>query len=165
MLHYWHISIFAIWHVHVHQCQCSDSWPVDIFIALMSQVFRQKSFLSKFLFSSLISLQQSLMLAERSCVYNILISLMESREEGKECQQTVFLTFILMPLYLEEQEQHWCKLSQQCSNISLSTELKGLGADFTFGFVQSVDGERDPRNLLLAFQVARNIIHRGYDLG
>ncbi|XP_059386357.1 MMS19 nucleotide excision repair protein homolog [Carassius carassius] len=68
---------------------------------------------------------QSLMLAERSCVYNILISLMESKEE----------------------------------------ELKGLGADFIFGFVQSVDGERDPRNLLLAFQVARNIIQRGYDLG
>ncbi|XP_056324944.1 MMS19 nucleotide excision repair protein homolog [Danio aesculapii] len=68
---------------------------------------------------------QSLMVAERSCVYNILISLMESREE----------------------------------------ELKGLGADFIFGFVQSVDGERDPRNLLLAFQVAKNIIHRGYDLG
>ncbi|KAL1263819.1 hypothetical protein QQF64_004174 [Cirrhinus molitorella] len=68
---------------------------------------------------------QSLMVVDRSCVYNILISLMESREE----------------------------------------ELKGLGADFIFGFVQSVDGERDPRNLLLAFQVARNIIHRGYDLG
>ncbi|XP_051958991.1 MMS19 nucleotide excision repair protein homolog isoform X3 [Xyrauchen texanus] len=65
------------------------------------------------------------MLAERSCVYNILINLMESREE----------------------------------------ELKGLGADFVFGFVQSVDGERDPRNLLLAFQVASNIIHRGYNLG
>ncbi|XP_055032497.2 MMS19 nucleotide excision repair protein homolog [Misgurnus anguillicaudatus] len=68
---------------------------------------------------------QSLMLAERSCVYNILINLMESHEQ----------------------------------------ELKGLGADFVFGFVQSVDGERDPRNLVLAFQVARNIIHRGYDLG
>ncbi|XP_072523685.1 MMS19 nucleotide excision repair protein homolog isoform X1 [Salminus brasiliensis] len=67
---------------------------------------------------------QSLMLAERSCVYNMLISLMESREE----------------------------------------ELKGLGPDFVFGFVQAVDGERDPRNLLLAFQIARNIIHRGYDL-
>ncbi len=49
--------------------------------------------------------------------------------------------------------------------ISCLAELKGLGADFVFGFVQSVDGERDPRNLLLAFQVARNIIHRGYDLG
>uniref|UniRef100_A0AAR2JM55 MMS19 nucleotide excision repair protein n=1 Tax=Pygocentrus nattereri TaxID=42514 RepID=A0AAR2JM55_PYGNA len=50
------------------------------------------------------------------------------------------------------------------SSPVLSTELKGLGPDFVFGFVQAVDGERDPRNLLLAFQIARNIIHRGYDL-
>ncbi|KAM4525603.1 MMS19 nucleotide excision repair protein homolog [Odontesthes bonariensis] len=68
---------------------------------------------------------QSLMLAERACVYNMLINLMESRE----------------------------------------AELKGLGTDFVFGFVQSMDGERDPRNLLLAFQIAKNIILRGYDLG
>ncbi|CAJ1080596.1 LOW QUALITY PROTEIN: MMS19 nucleotide excision repair protein homolog [Xyrichtys novacula] len=68
---------------------------------------------------------QSLMLTERSCVYKMLINLMESRE----------------------------------------AELKGLGADFVFGFLQSMDGERDPRNLLLAFQIANNIIHRGYDLG
>ncbi|XP_034049423.1 MMS19 nucleotide excision repair protein homolog isoform X2 [Thalassophryne amazonica] len=68
---------------------------------------------------------QSLMLAERACVYNMLINLMDSRE----------------------------------------AELKGLGADFLFGFVQSMDGERDPRNLLLAFRIATNIIHRGYDLG
>ncbi|XP_029953544.1 MMS19 nucleotide excision repair protein homolog [Salarias fasciatus] len=68
---------------------------------------------------------QSLMLAERSCVYNMLINLMETRE----------------------------------------AELKGLGADFVFGFVQSMDGERDPRNLLLAFQIAKNLIHRGYNLG
>uniref|UniRef100_A0A8B9JAL0 MMS19 nucleotide excision repair protein n=1 Tax=Astyanax mexicanus TaxID=7994 RepID=A0A8B9JAL0_ASTMX len=47
---------------------------------------------------------------------------------------------------------------------SREDELKGLGPDFVFGFVQAVDGERDPRNLLLAFQIARNIIHRGYDL-
>ncbi|XP_037610293.1 MMS19 nucleotide excision repair protein homolog isoform X1 [Sebastes umbrosus] len=44
-------------------------------------------------------------------------------------------------------------------------ELKGLGPDFVFGFVQSMDGERDPRNLLLAFQIAKSIILRGYDLG
>ncbi|XP_059892455.1 MMS19 nucleotide excision repair protein homolog isoform X1 [Gadus macrocephalus] len=68
---------------------------------------------------------QSLMLAERATVYNMLLNLMESRE----------------------------------------AELKGLGADFVFGFVQSMDGERDPRNLVLAFQIANNIIHRGYDLG
>ncbi|KAA8581184.1 hypothetical protein FQN60_002765 [Etheostoma spectabile] len=68
---------------------------------------------------------QSLMLAERACVYNMLINLMATRE----------------------------------------AELKGLGADFVFGFVQSMDGERDPRNLLLAFQIAKNIVLRGYDLG
>uniref|UniRef100_A0A3P9QBF3 MMS19 nucleotide excision repair protein n=1 Tax=Poecilia reticulata TaxID=8081 RepID=A0A3P9QBF3_POERE len=68
---------------------------------------------------------QSLMLAERACVYNMLINLMESRED----------------------------------------ELKGLGADFVFGFVQSMDGERDPRNLLLAFQIAGNIVLRGYSMG
>uniref|UniRef100_A0A7N8WVS0 MMS19 nucleotide excision repair protein n=1 Tax=Mastacembelus armatus TaxID=205130 RepID=A0A7N8WVS0_9TELE len=68
---------------------------------------------------------QSLKMEERSYVYNMLISLMESRE----------------------------------------AELKGLGADFVFGFVQSMDGERDPRNLLLAFQIANNIIRRSYDLG
>ncbi|XP_028813706.1 MMS19 nucleotide excision repair protein homolog [Denticeps clupeoides] len=68
---------------------------------------------------------QSLMLAQRSCVYCILINLMDSREE----------------------------------------ELKGLGSDFVFGFVQSMDGERDPRNLLLAFQIARKIITQGYEMG
>ncbi|KAK7918894.1 hypothetical protein WMY93_010178 [Mugilogobius chulae] len=68
---------------------------------------------------------QSLMLVERSCVYNMLLNLMETRE----------------------------------------AELKTLGADFVFGFVQSMDGERDPRNLLLAFRIASSIIHQGYDLG
>uniref|UniRef100_A0A8B9HN32 MMS19 nucleotide excision repair protein n=1 Tax=Astyanax mexicanus TaxID=7994 RepID=A0A8B9HN32_ASTMX len=55
-------------------------------------------------------------------------------------------------------------LFQDVNVQSLMLELKGLGPDFVFGFVQAVDGERDPRNLLLAFQIARNIIHRGYDL-
>uniref|UniRef100_A0A8C3AYM8 MMS19 nucleotide excision repair protein n=1 Tax=Cyclopterus lumpus TaxID=8103 RepID=A0A8C3AYM8_CYCLU len=49
--------------------------------------------------------------------------------------------------------------------FNVSAELKGLGADFVFGFVQSMDGERDPRNLLLAFQIAKSIVRRGYDLG
>ncbi|XP_054623207.1 MMS19 nucleotide excision repair protein homolog isoform X2 [Dunckerocampus dactyliophorus] len=68
---------------------------------------------------------QSLLLADRACVYNMLINVMETRE----------------------------------------AELKSLGADFVFGFVQSMDGERDPRNLLLAFQIAKNIIRKGYNLG
>ncbi|NWQ72814.1 MMS19 protein, partial [Columbina picui] len=44
-------------------------------------------------------------------------------------------------------------------------ELKGLGADFTFGFIQVMDGEKDPRNLLVAFQIVRDLIAKNYTLG
>ncbi|XP_067393303.1 MMS19 nucleotide excision repair protein homolog [Emydura macquarii macquarii] len=44
-------------------------------------------------------------------------------------------------------------------------ELKGLGTDFTFGFIQVMDGEKDPRNLLVAFQIVRDLILRDYALG
>ncbi|NXJ90790.1 MMS19 protein, partial [Corythaixoides concolor] len=44
-------------------------------------------------------------------------------------------------------------------------ELKGLGADFTFGFIQVMDGEKDPRNLLVAFQIVRDLIAKSYALG
>ncbi|XP_053548548.1 MMS19 nucleotide excision repair protein homolog [Bombina bombina] len=44
-------------------------------------------------------------------------------------------------------------------------ELKNLGADFTFGFIQVMDGEKDPRNLLVAFQIVQDIITKGYVLG
>ncbi|XP_077205549.1 MMS19 nucleotide excision repair protein homolog isoform X1 [Paroedura picta] len=48
---------------------------------------------------------------------------------------------------------------------SREAELKSLGADFTFGFIQVMDGEKDPRNLLVAFQIVRDIIVKGYALG
>ncbi|XP_075072020.1 MMS19 nucleotide excision repair protein homolog [Mixophyes fleayi] len=44
-------------------------------------------------------------------------------------------------------------------------ELKGLGADFTFGFIQVMDGEKDPRNLLVAFRIVQEIITKDYALG
>uniref|UniRef100_H3BBP1 MMS19 nucleotide excision repair protein n=1 Tax=Latimeria chalumnae TaxID=7897 RepID=H3BBP1_LATCH len=48
---------------------------------------------------------------------------------------------------------------------SRENELKSLGADFTYGFIQVMDGEKDPRNLLVAFQIARDIIQKNYALG
>uniref|UniRef100_A0A2R9CNW5 MMS19 nucleotide excision repair protein n=1 Tax=Pan paniscus TaxID=9597 RepID=A0A2R9CNW5_PANPA len=44
-------------------------------------------------------------------------------------------------------------------------ELKSLGADFTFGFIQVMDGEKDPRNLLVAFRIVHDLISRDYSLG
>ncbi|XP_068114969.1 MMS19 nucleotide excision repair protein homolog isoform X2 [Hyperolius riggenbachi] len=48
---------------------------------------------------------------------------------------------------------------------SREEELKSLGADFTFGFIQVMDGEKDPRNLLVAFRIVHDIITRNYALG
>ncbi|XP_032429798.1 MMS19 nucleotide excision repair protein homolog isoform X1 [Xiphophorus hellerii] len=99
---------------------------------------------------------QSLMLAERACVYNMLINLMESREDE------------FFPLVLDAVQQEGFLLllfNFSSAGVTRNHELKGLGADFVFGFVQSMDGERDPRNLLLAFQIARNILLRGYNMG
>ncbi|XP_060048632.1 MMS19 nucleotide excision repair protein homolog isoform X2 [Erinaceus europaeus] len=48
---------------------------------------------------------------------------------------------------------------------SREEELKGLGADFTFGFIQVMDGEKDPRNLLVAFRIVHDLISRDYSLG
>jgi DNA repair/transcription protein MET18/MMS19 len=36
--------------------------------------------------------------------------------------------------------------------------LKKLGKDFVFGFIHAMDGEKDPRNLLLAFQLCKLIV-------
>ncbi|XP_041426980.1 MMS19 nucleotide excision repair protein homolog isoform X2 [Xenopus laevis] len=44
-------------------------------------------------------------------------------------------------------------------------ELKNLGADFTYGFIQVMDGEKDPRNLLVAFHIVQDIITKNYALG
>ena len=52
------------------------------------------------------------------------------------------------------------------SDLVLSSpELKGLGADFTFGFIRVMDGEKDPRNLLVAFRIVYDLISRDYSLG
>uniref|UniRef100_A0A8C6S0J6 MMS19 nucleotide excision repair protein n=1 Tax=Nannospalax galili TaxID=1026970 RepID=A0A8C6S0J6_NANGA len=48
---------------------------------------------------------------------------------------------------------------------SREEELKDLGADFTFGFIQVMDGEKDPRNLLVAFHIVHDLISRDYSLG
>jgi len=33
-----------------------------------------------------------------------------------------------------------------------------MSADFVFGFIQCLDGEKDPRNLMLAFTLIKHII-------
>jgi len=41
--------------------------------------------------------------------------------------------------------------------------LKQMGQDFVTGFIHAMDGEKDPRNLLLAFSLVKLII-REFDI-
>ncbi|XP_041370234.1 MMS19 nucleotide excision repair protein homolog [Gigantopelta aegis] len=43
-------------------------------------------------------------------------------------------------------------------------ELQRMGSDFVFGFIQAMDTERDPRNLLIAFKLAQTITNN-FSLG
>jgi hypothetical protein len=46
------------------------------------------------------------------------------------------------------------------SNTTLShTAAKSLKADFVFSFVRVLDGERDPRNLVIGFQTFVKVVH------
>jgi DNA repair/transcription protein MET18/MMS19 len=37
-------------------------------------------------------------------------------------------------------------------------EVRAMKADFVFGVIQCIDGEKDPRNLIMAFQLIRAIV-------
>jgi DNA repair/transcription protein MET18/MMS19 len=43
-------------------------------------------------------------------------------------------------------------------NADLNSALKDMGADFLNSYTQLVDGEKDPRNLLLLFAMDRVIL-------
>ncbi|XP_056005007.1 MMS19 nucleotide excision repair protein homolog [Ostrea edulis] len=68
-------------------------------------------------------------------------------------------------IFKEVQVQSLCQ-TDRCTIYNIYTsllkeklsELQTMGTDFVFGFIQSMDTEKDPRNLLLAFHCARTII-------
>jgi DNA repair/transcription protein MET18/MMS19 len=37
--------------------------------------------------------------------------------------------------------------------------LRSMNNEFVFGFTQVMDGEKDPRNLMKAFTLVREIVH------
>ncbi|KAF9179450.1 hypothetical protein BGZ51_006913 [Haplosporangium sp. Z 767] len=46
---------------------------------------------------------------------------------------------------------------------SFTPDLQEISTEFVFGFIQAIDGEKDPRNLLLAFSLIKGII-REFDI-
>ncbi len=42
--------------------------------------------------------------------------------------------------------------------VILQTEMKSMKADFVFGFMQAMDGEKDPRILCLVFNTVPRVV-------
>jgi len=42
--------------------------------------------------------------------------------------------------------------------------MKPMGGDFVYGYIQIMDGEKDPRNLLLAFDLV-HVIATNFPIG
>lgn len=57
-------------------------------------------------------------------------------------------------------ESLYVVFGQACIPIAVyCSAAKGLKADFVFSFVRVLDGERDPRNLLLGFKTFIQVTH------
>uniref|UniRef100_A0A8D0AVG7 MMS19 nucleotide excision repair protein n=1 Tax=Sander lucioperca TaxID=283035 RepID=A0A8D0AVG7_SANLU len=79
----------------------------------------------------------------------------------QECYGSLTETEVLIAFYENRLKDHYVitpPVLQGLGALVSVCQLKGLGADFVFGFVQSMDGERDPRNLLLAFQIHDSLL-------
>lgn len=48
--------------------------------------------------------------------------------------------------------------------LSVISELEEMSSDFVINFLQAIDGEKDPRNLLLLFQIIPIVISN-FNLG
>ena len=57
---------------------------------------------------------------------------------------------------------HFGRAAENC--CVFVAELQPMGDNFVCGYIQQMDGEKDPRNLMLAFQCSR-LICRNFPLG
>lgn len=74
--------------------------------------------------------------SQRFTVYTIIDSLVAKHREGNsvECAHQIFFSDLLFPA------------------------LKNMGAEFLDNYLALAEGEKDPRNLLVAFAIARVIL-------
>ena len=49
-------------------------------------------------------------------------------------------------------------------HLSVLSDVKSMESDFVCGYIQTMDGEKDPRNLVLAFQSV-TIIAQNFAIG
>ncbi|KAG0281713.1 hypothetical protein BGZ95_000053 [Linnemannia exigua] len=102
-------------------------------------------------------------LTDQACVPELLKGLLAlskfDKFTGVDCIKSVKATLALVNVQTYQQTaRHYVFLFFESVIKRYSQNLKSMSSDFVFGFIQCLDGEKDPRNLMLAFTLIKSII-------
>ncbi|KAF9359838.1 hypothetical protein BGX26_011306 [Mortierella sp. AD094] len=107
-------------------------------------------------------------LTDQACVPELLKGLLAlskfDKFTGVDCVKVVKAILALVNVQTYQQTaRHYVFLLFESAINRHTQSLRSMSSDFVFGFIQCLDGEKDPRNLLLAFQLIKKII-REFDI-
>ncbi|KAF9362709.1 hypothetical protein BGX34_005646 [Mortierella sp. NVP85] len=102
-------------------------------------------------------------LTDQACVPELLKGLLAlskfDKFTGADCVKAVKAILALVNVQTYQQTaRHFVFLFFESVINRFSQSLRSISSDFVFGFIQCLDGEKDPRNLLLAFTLIKKII-------
>ncbi|KAG9326737.1 hypothetical protein KVV02_008627 [Mortierella alpina] len=102
-------------------------------------------------------------LTDQACVPELLKGLLAlskfDKFTGVDCVKAVKAILALVNVQTYQQTaRHYVFLFFESVIKRFSLSLRSISSDFVFGFIQCLDGEKDPRNLMLAFTLIKSII-------
>ncbi|KAF9116754.1 hypothetical protein BGX27_011068 [Mortierella sp. AM989] len=102
-------------------------------------------------------------LTDQACVPELLKGLLAlskfDKFTGVDCVKAVKAILALVNVQTYQQTaRHYVFLLFESVINRHTQSLRSMSSDFVFGFIQCLDGEKDPRNLLLAFTLIKKII-------
>ncbi|KAF9960367.1 hypothetical protein BGZ72_007172 [Mortierella alpina] len=102
-------------------------------------------------------------LTDQACVPELLKGLLAlskfDKFTGVDCVKSVKAILALVNVQTYQQTaRHYVFLFFESVIKRFSLSLRSISSDFVFGFIQCLDGEKDPRNLMLAFTLIKSII-------
>ncbi|KAG0242236.1 RNAPII transcription regulator C-terminal-domain-containing protein [Mortierella sp. GBAus27b] len=102
-------------------------------------------------------------LTDQACVPELLKGLLAlskfDKFTGPDCVRAVKAVLALVHVQTYQQTaRHFVFLFFESVINRFTASLRAISSDFVFGFIQCLDGEKDPRNLLLAFTLIKKII-------
>ncbi|KAG0328198.1 hypothetical protein BGZ99_005864 [Dissophora globulifera] len=102
-------------------------------------------------------------LTDQACVPELLRGLLAlskfDKFTGVDCVKAVKAILALVNVQTYQQTaRHFVFLFFESAISRHAQSLRSISSDFVFGFVQCLDGEKDPRNLLLGFTLIKKII-------